>query len=76
MSARATDREWASTMTRHIDPVKLAELVSEGLSDRELAEIFSCDPRTILRRRQAHGLCQKQTALRIRDSDAVLPYGR
>lgn len=24
-------------MTRHIDPVKLAELVSEGLSDRELA---------------------------------------
>ena len=48
-------------MTYHIDPVKLAELASEGLSDRELAEIFSCDPRTILRRRQAHGIASQWT---------------
>lgn len=48
-------------MTYHIDPVKLAELVSEGLSDRELAEVFSCDPRTILRRRQDHGIASQWT---------------
>lgn len=48
-------------MTHHIDPVKLAELASEGLSDRELAEIFACDPRTILRRRQDHGIASQWT---------------
>ena len=48
-------------MTYHIDPVKLAELASEGLSDRELAEIFACDPRTILRRRQDHGIASQWT---------------
>ena len=48
-------------MTYHIDPVKLAELASEGLSDRELAEVFSCDPRTILRRRQDHGIASQWT---------------
>ena len=48
-------------MTRHIDPVKLAELASEGLSDRELAEIFACNPRTILRRRQDHGIASQWT---------------
>lgn len=48
-------------MTYHIDPVKLAELASEGLSDRELAEVFACDPRTILRRRQDHGIASQWT---------------
>ena len=48
-------------MTYHIDPVKLAELASEGLSDRELAEVFSCDPRTILRRRRDYGIASQWT---------------
>lgn len=35
---------------------KLRELVSEGLSDRELGDVFGCHERTILRRRKALGI--------------------
>ena len=43
-------------MSAAIDPDKLARLVADGYSDAELADVFGCSARTVLRRRGALGI--------------------
>ena len=43
-------------MSTAIDPDKLARLVADGYSDAELADVFGCSARTVLRRRGALGI--------------------
>lgn len=46
-------------MSAAIDPAKLARLVADGFSDAELADVFGCSARTVLRRRAALGIASQ-----------------